>query len=127
MLVLQPREPHAWYVWTCLRAVRALVGTAERASRSSRRLPVNATCSKVPQCSFGMDGGGFGSRSQIIMNSEEQVIRLIQLYGKHKVLWDPKDPKHLNKFKREDCWREISAEMQCSVNEIKKKMDSFLG
>jgi hypothetical protein len=62
-----------------------------------------------------------------IMGSQEESIRLIQLYSTYKALWDPKDPKYLNKNQREDSWRQISAQMNMSVKEVKKKMDSLCG
>ncbi|XP_060801586.1 uncharacterized protein LOC106141475 [Amyelois transitella] len=64
-----------------------------------------------------------------IMGSQEESIRLIQLYSTYKALWDPKDPKYLNKNQREDSWRQISAQMntRMSVKEVKKKMDSLCG
>lgn len=58
---------------------------------------------------------------------KEDSIRLIQLYGSFKMLWDSKDPDHLNKSKREDCWRKISKEMKLPVPELKKKLDSLTG
>lgn len=58
---------------------------------------------------------------------KEDSIRLIQLYGSFKMLWDSKDPDHLNKSKREDCWRKISNEMKLPVPELKKKLDSLTG
>ncbi|KAF5307554.1 hypothetical protein FQR65_LT18401 [Abscondita terminalis] len=61
------------------------------------------------------------------MGTHEQSIRLIQLYSSYKMLWDPKDPKYLNKTQREDSWKQIAAEMQCPVGELKKKMESLLG
>lgn len=61
------------------------------------------------------------------MNTQEQSIRLIELYRAYKMLWDPKDPKYLNKSQREDSWREISTKLQCPVSELKKKMESLLG
>ncbi|CAG5023008.1 unnamed protein product [Parnassius apollo] len=41
------------------------------------------------------------------------------------MLWDSKDPDHLNKSKREDCWRKISKEMKLPIPELKKKLDSL--
>lgn len=58
---------------------------------------------------------------------KEDSIRLIQLYGSFKMLWDSKDPDHLNKSKREDCWRTISKEMKLPIPELKKKLDSLTG
>ncbi|CAG5054098.1 unnamed protein product [Parnassius apollo] len=40
------------------------------------------------------------------------------------MLWDSKDPDHLNKIKREDCWRKISKQMKLPIPELKKKLDS---
>ncbi|CAK1592717.1 unnamed protein product [Parnassius mnemosyne] len=56
---------------------------------------------------------------------KEDSIRLIQLYGSFKMLWDSKDPDHLNKSKREDCWMKISKEMKLPIPELKKKLDSL--
>ncbi|CAK1592237.1 unnamed protein product [Parnassius mnemosyne] len=56
---------------------------------------------------------------------KEDSIRLIQLYGSFKMLWDSKDPDHLNKSKREDSWRKISKKMKLPIPELKKKLDSL--
>lgn len=61
------------------------------------------------------------------MGSQEESIRLIQLYSTYKALWDPKDPKYLNKNQREDSWRQISTQINMPVKELKKKMESLCG
>ncbi|KPJ18795.1 hypothetical protein RR48_02578 [Papilio machaon] len=61
------------------------------------------------------------------MGSQEESIRLIQLYSKYNALWDPKDPKYLNKNQREDSWRQISAQINMPVKEVKNKMVSLCG
>lgn len=61
------------------------------------------------------------------MGSQEESIRLIQLYSTYNALWDPKDPKYLNKNQREDSWRQISAQINMSVKEVKNKMVSLCG
>lgn len=38
----------------------------------------------------------------------ESVIRLIQEYQKHHVLWDAKDSMHFSKIKKNDGWEAIS-------------------
>ncbi|KAJ8737186.1 hypothetical protein PYW07_000457 [Mythimna separata] len=43
------------------------------------------------------------------------------------MLRDSKDPDHLNKSKREDCWRKISKEMKLPIPELKKKLYSLTG
>ncbi|CAG5038853.1 unnamed protein product [Parnassius apollo] len=43
------------------------------------------------------------------------------------MLWDSKDPDHLNKSKREHCWRKISKEMKLPIPELRKLLDSLMG
>ncbi|VVC93837.1 unnamed protein product [Leptidea sinapis] len=61
------------------------------------------------------------------MGSQEESICLIQLYSTYNALWDPKDPKYLNKNQREDSWRQISAQINMPVKEVKNKMVSLFG
>ncbi|CAH0591441.1 unnamed protein product [Chrysodeixis includens] len=60
------------------------------------------------------------------MGSQEESIRLIQLYSTYNALWDPKDPKYLNKNQR-DSWRQISAQINMTVKGVKNKMVSLCG
>lgn len=62
-----------------------------------------------------------------IMGSQEESIRLIQLYSTYNALWDPKDPKYLNKNQREESWRQISAQINMPVKEVKNEMVSLCG
>ncbi|GBP42632.1 hypothetical protein EVAR_87183_1 [Eumeta japonica] len=62
-----------------------------------------------------------------LKGASEESIRLIQLYSTYNALWDPKDPKYLNKNQREDSWRQISAQINMPVKEVKNKMVSFCG
>ncbi|GFU45696.1 MADF domain-containing protein [Nephila pilipes] len=58
--------------------------------------------------------------------SEENVLKLIQIYKTKSLLWDPKHEEHFKKNLKEDAWREISTEMNTSADQCKRKMISML-
>lgn len=58
---------------------------------------------------------------------KEQCLKLIQLYGEYRRLWDAQCPDYTNRGLREDAWRKISQEMNLPIADLKKKMDSLLG
>jgi len=58
--------------------------------------------------------------------TDENCLKLIQLYQDHPILWDPQHPKFkLTKLKY-DSWMDVSNEMNSDINNLKKKMDSLL-
>ncbi|KAL4706211.1 hypothetical protein ACJJTC_018395 [Scirpophaga incertulas] len=56
-----------------------------------------------------------------------QCVKLITLYSEHRYLWDPHDPNYVNRVLREQAWMKISEELDLSVVELKKKLESLLG
>ncbi|XP_022904626.2 uncharacterized protein [Onthophagus taurus] len=56
----------------------------------------------------------------------ETSIRLIELYGSLKTLWDPQEKGYYNKIKREHLWDEIAKNFDLSKKELKAKMKSLL-
>ena len=59
--------------------------------------------------------------------NREQTIRLIQRYGEQRLLWDKKDPKHLNIEHRRESWTRIANEYKWPIGVLKKKIASLLG
>jgi hypothetical protein len=57
---------------------------------------------------------------------EEKMLNLIELYKKKEVLWNPSDPDHFKKYKKEDAWQEISEDFGESAEVCKKKIISLL-
>lgn len=58
--------------------------------------------------------------------SIEKTISLIQAYEMHPLLWNPRDKLYKNKYKRNDAITEIASLVECSVLEVKKKLESVL-
>lgn len=87
------------------------------------------------RCAFGVDGNRLAREHEVCfvwildinMDTQEASINLIRLYASHIMLWDPKNPKYLNKGQREDAWKQIALETRCTVSDTKKKMESLLG
>lgn len=60
--------------------------------------------------------------------TNDLIMEFIQLYKKHPVLWNPKDPNHKNRSRLNDAWVNVSREfsMDVSVNELRKKKESLM-
>lgn len=58
--------------------------------------------------------------------SNENTLKLINVYRTKSLLWDPKHVNHFKKPMKEDAWREIESEMNISAENCKKKMISLL-
>jgi hypothetical protein len=60
--------------------------------------------------------------------TQENVIEFIELYKRKEIIWDPKQPMHFNKIKKQDAWEELGKEMNRTVDEYecKKKMENLL-
>ncbi|GBP12677.1 hypothetical protein EVAR_10323_1 [Eumeta japonica] len=90
------------------------------------------TCLGLPRARL-LDRARLGPEPSVVgkldalKGASEESIRLIQLYSTYNALWDPKDPKYLNKNQREDSWRQISAQINMPVKEVKNKMVSLCG
>jgi hypothetical protein len=61
------------------------------------------------------------------MNKKDQCLKLIQLYGEYRRLWDAQCPDYTNRGLREDAWKNISRKMNIPIADLKKKMDYLLG
>lgn len=59
--------------------------------------------------------------------NKEDVVRFIQEYEKHSVLWNSKDKWHFNKNRKNRAWDEIAKCINISVEDAKKKISSLLG
>ncbi|XP_076276156.1 uncharacterized protein LOC143207035 [Lasioglossum baleicum] len=60
------------------------------------------------------------------MDNEKCKI-FIELYKRHRSLWDPKHYDYHNSAIRENSWREISSILNLPVAELKNKMKSLMG
>ncbi|XP_022186586.2 uncharacterized protein LOC111045461 [Nilaparvata lugens] len=58
--------------------------------------------------------------------SKENILEFIDLYKETTVLWDPKDPFHYNKVKKNEAWEDIAREIGRSAEECRKKMEYLL-
>ncbi|XP_030024921.2 uncharacterized protein LOC115443598 [Manduca sexta] len=54
---------------------------------------------------------------------QDNVLKLIDLYHTHPVLWHTKHKHHYNRKLKHDAWVEISKVMKCCVGDLKKKID----
>lgn len=59
--------------------------------------------------------------------SQDNSLTLLGYYQNYPVLWNPKDEFYYNNLKKEDAWSEISALMQISKDECRKKIESLKG
>ncbi|XP_059050752.1 uncharacterized protein LOC131845679 [Achroia grisella] len=58
--------------------------------------------------------------------TNEKVLKYIEAYKDKDVLWNPAHKNYYNKNLKQEAWDELSVEMNCSVHELKKKMDYLL-
>jgi len=58
--------------------------------------------------------------------TNENCLKLIQLYQDHPLLWNPQHPKFKLTKLKSDSWIDIANEVNLDTNEVKKKMDSLL-
>ncbi|GFR13851.1 MADF domain-containing protein [Trichonephila clavata] len=58
--------------------------------------------------------------------SQENLLKLIDLYKTKSLLWHPKHPDYFKKKLKEDAWREIGNELNVSADQCKKKMVCLL-
>jgi len=58
---------------------------------------------------------------------QNQRIELIELYRDYEVLWNAKFKDYHNRNKKEDAWKDISAQMNIPVDILKAKMKSLSG
>lgn len=58
--------------------------------------------------------------------NNENIIRLIQLYEFHRVLWDSALTDYRNNDLHQDAWKAISNELNIPIGELKKKMTTLL-
>ncbi|GFT77808.1 MADF domain-containing protein, partial [Nephila pilipes] len=58
--------------------------------------------------------------------SDENVLELIRIYKTKSILWDLKHEDRSKKNLKKDAWEEISAEMNISVDQCKRKITSML-
>ena len=58
--------------------------------------------------------------------SQEKCLLMIEAYHNLRCLWDPTYTNYKNTTHKHDGWVEIANLLQCSVDDVKKKMDSLL-
>ncbi|RZF48460.1 hypothetical protein LSTR_LSTR009144 [Laodelphax striatellus] len=58
--------------------------------------------------------------------SKENILEFIDLYKETTVLWDPRDPFHYNKVKKNEAWEDIAREIGRSADECRRKMEYLL-
>lgn len=58
--------------------------------------------------------------------SNEKVLKYISAYRDKEVLWNPTHKNYYNRNSKQEAWDELSVEMKCTVQELKKKMDYLL-
>lgn len=54
--------------------------------------------------------------------SNNQISMLIELFHKHSILWDASNKDYKDKFKKNDAWADIAAELHVSQKEVETKM-----
>lgn len=58
--------------------------------------------------------------------TEENLLRLIDIYKQYPVLWNPANEDYYKKPKKLDAWKEISSQMGAAEEDCKKKVISLL-
>lgn len=64
--------------------------------------------------------------------SNENSLKLIEMYSNFEIIWNPSNKNHFNKILKNDAWNDIAAEFsqhvstEISVVELEKKMSSLL-
>lgn len=58
--------------------------------------------------------------------SKEETFALIEGYRKRDILWDPRHPDRYDKGMKDVAWKDISQEMNKSVDRCKRKMEYLL-
>uniref|UniRef100_A0A0A9WZ15 Trigger factor n=1 Tax=Lygus hesperus TaxID=30085 RepID=A0A0A9WZ15_LYGHE len=58
--------------------------------------------------------------------TEEDCLRLIELFRDHDVLWDPKHMSFYKKGMKEDSWNEVAAAIGRSRDQVKNKIQSLM-
>ncbi|KAK5640936.1 hypothetical protein RI129_009483 [Pyrocoelia pectoralis] len=59
--------------------------------------------------------------------NQEQCLQLIELYKNRNFVWNPKNKNYFDRNKREDAWKEISAQLNFPLSTVKGKMKTLLG
>jgi hypothetical protein len=57
----------------------------------------------------------------------ETIESVLELYKEHNVLWDPKDPSHLDKLAREEAFQQIADELDLPISgkDIHRKLKTM--
>lgn len=58
--------------------------------------------------------------------SRDNCLLLIEQFENYPELWNPNHGSYYDKIRKNDAWCAIAEAMNCSREEVKKKMDSLL-
>ncbi|KAL1509953.1 hypothetical protein ABEB36_004617 [Hypothenemus hampei] len=58
--------------------------------------------------------------------SEELTMKLIEVYRKYELLWNPKHPHYYNKNKKFDAWSDLAAQLERPIDACKTKISALL-
>lgn len=58
--------------------------------------------------------------------SDEQSLKLIELYRDKPMLWDSTHKEYKLSKRKIDIWQDIAKELNCSVTDARKKIESLL-
>ncbi|XP_047494107.1 uncharacterized protein LOC125042509 [Penaeus chinensis] len=58
--------------------------------------------------------------------SEDEVLRFISFYREKRVLWNPRNPNHSNKFLRHEAWVDLASKTGKSVEDCRRKMTCLM-
>lgn len=58
---------------------------------------------------------------------QEKCLKLITEYKNLGLLWNPRDRTYYNKLKKENAWKILAEKIECSIEEVKKKIESLKG
>lgn len=59
------------------------------------------------------------------MWANQIVLRLIELYQNHELLWDTSNPDYKNKVKKNEAWEDLANAMNMPRKEVETKMHTL--
>lgn len=59
--------------------------------------------------------------------NRENCLKLIDLYKQQPSLWDPTNQNYYTRLNKQNAWLNIANSLECSVDDVKRKMESLLG
>jgi hypothetical protein len=57
--------------------------------------------------------------------TQKSVIELIELNKRNEITWDPKNPMHFNKIRKQDAWEELGKGMNRPSMSAKRKWRTY--